>query len=200
MEQAIQNILETNEEVKWEGKQDAKSSVVKSLAGIILIVAVGAFLYFLSHNTAGTCTVNGVIKPMSECNRFAKIGTYIMFIIAIMTPIFAYWRYKVTYYAITNKRVLIKSGFVGADINSIYYDRVHSIMVNVGVVGKIFGTGSVLIDTGKTIVTNNNKGGGSSTQVEYERFSNIKNPYDVYKIAQEMLNANKSALYGGKGM
>ena len=196
MEAIIQKILEQNEEVKWEGKQDTKTTITTSVLGVIIIAVMGTVFYFMSAATQGTCTVNGVLRPMQECNRVIHIAAYIAFAIALIVPLFAYWRYKITNYVITDKRFLIKSGFVGADINSIYYDQVHSVSVNVGIIGKIFGTGNIMIDTGK-ITTVHNKN-GDSTQVQYDQFSSIKNPYDVYKIVQEMLNKNKSALYSGK--
>lgn len=198
MESTIQNVLEQNEEVKWEGKQDLTTAIVVSLVSVIFLVIAGLFFYFTGSGSEGTCTVNGVVRPMAECNSLALKVSYVFFVLAILAPMFSYWRYRVTYYLVTNKRLMIKSGFIGADINSIYYDRVHSVLVNVGVIGKIFSTGNVLIDTGKSTVTHNKD--NHSTQIVYDRFVGIKNPYDVYKIVQEILNQNKKDLYGGKGI
>lgn len=198
MEQVIQSVLEQNEEVKWEGRQDPVTAIVASFVGILIIVVIGAIFYFIGSGTNGTCAVNGVAQPIESCNGPARIAAYFAFVVAIITPFFAYWRYKVTHYLVTNKRLIIKSGLIGADINSIYYDRVHTVSVNVGVIGKIFGTGNIMIDTGKTTITNSK--GTNSDQVIYDRFASVKNPYGVYKIVQEMLTANKSALYSGKGM
>ncbi len=198
MDATIQKILEQSESVEWEGKQDATTAMVSGIVGIIIMVVVGVIFYKVGGSTTGTCTVNGVTRPISECAGYARIASYVFFALAVLTPIFTYWRYKVTNYIITGKRLIIKSGFVGADIVTLYYDQVRNIFVNVGVLGKIFSTGSIMIDTGKMQSTNNKS--GNSTQVVYDRFDNIKNPYDVYKKMQEKLSANKSALYSGKGV
>ena len=198
MEQTIQNILEQNEEVKWEGKQDVQTVIFSSLVSVVILLLVGFFIRLVlgGGGSEGTCVVNGVARHMEECNSFGNKFSYVIFVIAVLTPIFTYWRYKVTYYLVTTKRLLIKSGFIGADINSIYYDRVHSIFVKVGLLGKIFGTGSVMIDTGKTVIENDKNGHSSKTV--YDSFIGVKNPYDVYKVIQEILNVKKTSMYGGK--
>ena len=196
MDQAVQTILENNEQVEWEGKQDGASAVAAGFFGLVILAAIGAFVYFIGTSTTGTCKVNGVVSPMEECNKVAHYFSYGLWVLAVLTPFFAYWRQKVTSYFITNKRLIIKSGFVGADLITLYYDQVRNIFVNVGILGKILGTGSIMIDTGKTRV--NNK--GTHNDIVYDRFDNIKKPYETYKILQEKLSANKSALYSGKGI
>ena len=78
-------------------------------------------------------------------------------------------------------------------MRSVYYDQIRSVFVNVGIIGKIFGTGSVMIDTGR--ITQSSK--GRSKQI-YDRFSNIKNPYEVYKFVQTQLSNRKEGLGSGR--
>ena len=69
---------------------------------------------------------------------------------------------------------------IGADIRSVYYDQIRSVYVVVGLVGKIFGTGTIKIDTGRTKSYKKN----NRSVTHYDKISNIKNPYEVYKIIQ----------------
>ena len=100
-----------------------------------------------------------------------------------MIPLVVYSFQKVTNYVITNKRLIIKSGLIGADIRSIYYDQIRSAFVKVSLIGKIFGTGTILIDTGR--ITQSGRRRGSKTA--YDRFRFIPSPYEVYKLMQKGL-------------
>jgi len=88
---------------------------------------------------------------------------------------------------------LIKSGLIGADVRSVYYDQIKNINVDVGIIGKILGTGSVLIDTGR--IQQSRRG---MSKPDYDRFANIKTPYEVYKLVQQRLSTRKESLYSGR--
>jgi len=191
MEQEIQTILEDNEQIIWEGKQDLKSAIISSLTGMIFLFIFGALFQFMTSGT-GTCTINGQIRPAEACAGIGNYISYGLFALALLIPITSFLRYKVTRYIISNKRILLKSGLIGADMRSIYYDQVKSAFVNVGLVGKIFGTGSILIDTGRITQTKN------GSRADYDRFSNINNPYEVYKTLQDRLSNRKEGLHSGR--
>ncbi|MBT4604192.1 PH domain-containing protein [archaeon] len=190
MDPAIKTILEKNEKVKWDGKQDLKTSMVAGILGLLLLFIIGSIFY--SIVIGGTCTINGQIKSAQECAGIMKYVAYALFLVGILIPIFKYLQYKVTHYAVTSKRVLLKSGLIGADMRSVYYDQIKSAFVNVGLIGKIFGTGSILIDTGR--ITQTKKG----SKTVYDRFNNIHNPYEVYKILQKYLSGRKESLHSGR--
>ena len=191
-EKEIQAVLESNEKIEWDGKQDLKSSFVAGFVGLSFFFLFGLIFYLVSNSGSGTCTINGVVRPLEDCAGFGNYIAYGLFVLAGLSPLIIYLRYKVTHYLITSKRLLLKSGLIGADMRSIYYDQIKSAFVNVGLIGKIFGTGSILIDTGRITQTKN----GSKT--DYDRFSNIKDPYGVYKILQSKLSGRKEGLHSGR--
>lgn len=192
MSQYIHSTLEEGEKIEWEGRQDLRSSILAGLGAMIVLVAVGWGISFMMSIGGGTCTVNGVVRPVEECARIGKYIAYGMIALGFLSPFLVYLHYRVTYYAITGKRVIIKSGLIGADLRSIYYEQMRSVFVNVGIVGKLFGTGTVLIDTGQ--MTQTDKG----TKTVYDRLANIRNPYDVYKILQERVSNRKEGLSSGR--
>lgn len=193
MEKEIQTVLENNEKVIWEGKQDLKSTLIGEIFTFTFLFLFGLVFFLVSSSGySGTCTINGEIRPSEDC---AGVGNYIaygIFVLSIIILIFTYLRYKVTRYIITNIRIILKSGLIGADMRSIYYDQIKSAFVNVGIVGKIFGTGTIMIDTGNIYRTRNN------SNAVFAGFSNIKNPYEVYKILQDRLSNRKEGLHSGR--
>ena len=188
----IQSVLEKTEKVIWSGKQDLASAMIKSIFAMVLMIGAGVLINMVTGNPSGTCKINGVVRPAAECGKMASYFAYALIGLGIFVPLGAYLSYRVTRYVITSKRILLKSGLIGADMRSIYYDQVKSAFVDVGIVGKIFGSGTIKIDTGRITQTKN----GSRTV--YDRFDNIKTPYDVYKLLQDNLSSRKEGLHSGR--
>ena len=103
-------------------------------------------------------------------------------------------------YLITNKRVLIKSGLIGTDFVSLYFTQIRSANVNVGLIDKIFGVGTINIDTGKIETVQSGSGSNQrhSTRTAYDKLIHIKAPYEVYKYFQTTLTNREESLYSGR--
>jgi hypothetical protein len=56
--------------------------------------------------------------------------------------------------------------------------------VNVGIIGKIFGLGTINIDTGMVTYSKNGNG-----QIQYEKLSLVSEPYKVLQVIQANLLA-----------
>jgi hypothetical protein len=80
--------------------------------------------------------------------------------------------HKNTFYSITNKRVMMRSGFWGIDFNAIDYDKISDIQVTVNPLENILGVGTIRISAGKV-----NSKGSSLT----DDFIGVQNPYEVFK-------------------
>ncbi len=104
--------------------------------------------------------------------------------------------YKVTYYALTNKRAIFQTGIIGRDFRSIDYDNVQNSSVNVGILGVLFRVGDVRIFTGEleTVQTGNN----SRIQAKYDAFTFVPTPYEVLKQIQKRTSHKKEIFYAGK--
>lgn len=189
MEPEIQAILEPTEQVMWTGKPDTATTM--TLAVFIFLIAV-AFGSLLSQANVTTCTINGQPGTPEQCSAVLHyIGTG-AFIFGAVALIFTYWGIKVTTYVVTNKRAIIKSGFIGADIRSIYYEQIKSALVDVGLLGKIFNTGNIMMDTGRV------RTGKNGPSIDYDKFGNVRAPYDVYRMVQEKLSSRRESLQSGR--
>jgi hypothetical protein len=84
-----------------------------------------------------------------------------------------------TYYAVTPKRLMMRSGFWGTDFRSIDFDQIVNIEVTVNPIENASGVGSIRFYSRTSMMTN----GGRSILAS---FVAIANPYDVYKLVQQV--------------
>jgi uncharacterized membrane protein YdbT with pleckstrin-like domain len=96
----------------------------------------------------------------------------IVLIIAIISGLAAYINYQTSEYGITNRRILMKVGFISRTTLEILLQCIESIQVYQSIPGRIFGYGSIVIS-----------GIGGSK----DPFSNIPDPLLFRQHAQEEL-------------
>lgn len=114
----------------------------------------------------------------SISNPFIMIFSLVRFmplIIGVVQIIYYFLVYNNTHYAITSKRVILKSGVFGIDYKTIDYDQIKNMEVNVGPIEKLFSVGTIRIFTGE-IITNNQQTRSITTDL-----TAITHPYDVFK-------------------
>ena len=100
--------------------------------------------------------------------------------------------YKKTFYAYTNKRILIRRGVIGVDYATLDFEMIGGLMVNVNFLDRLM-KGS---DNPGTITF-----GSSASPVIYTRngrtaayaFRNIDHPYEVYRDLKHMVDEYKAA-------
>ena len=179
----IFSVMERGEKIIWKGKQHLKTALLRSVIFLPVILILASLLP-PENFKIGQFQFTGLGDFFSSAlGVFCLLG-YLGIV---------YINRQVTDYLVTDKRIIIKSGWIGADINSLYYDRINGLHVDVGIVGKIFNTGTISIDTGKIRSTRN---GGRETV--YDEIRYVKNPYDVYRHAQNCLAGRKESLESGR--
>lgn len=92
--------------------------------------------------------------------------------LGLILIIVAVLRVMTTELALTNKRVIAKTGFIRRDTVELRLDRVEGLIVNQGIVGRILNYGTVLV-TGT---------GGIKTPIPY-----ISKPTDFRRVVNEYL-------------
>lgn len=168
----IPQILEPKEKVVYNNAPEYKPYMVGSVfTSIIISLVIGLFigLYF----------------------KLILVALIVGVIVIILGIIISNMAYSRTYYAITNKRVIIQSGIIGRDFKSIDFDRMQNVSVNVGLLGVIFKVGTIRIFTGELEST-----GGKNPQMKpkYDTFDYIQSPYEVLKELQTHLSKRKEEL------
>src|SRR6185295_16068119 len=99
------------------------------------------------------------------------------FLLEFLRKLFSYSN---TRYAYTNKRVMMRTGFIGTDFKSIDYDKISDIEVTVNFVERAFNVGTIKFFSGRT-ETNE----GNTTKL-YDRWEAIPNPYEVFKRVKQV--------------
>lgn len=192
MNQEIVSVLEPQEEIVWQGIINRKVMILYLFFALLLTVLLSVYLF---SQEAISYTANNVLKTVTG----TKLGTGV-FILGTFFSLLGFITNYVKEYVITNKRVLIKSGLIGTDFNSIYFTEVKTANVNVGLIDKIFSVGTINIDTGKieTVTTGSGESRQSRTQTAYDSILHIDNPYEVYKYFQSTLSDRQESLYSGR--
>lgn len=178
----IQNVIDNNEKILWEGAPQMKPYVIPSFMGVfggLLLLLwfspfiIGGFLASQQGNVTGevgTGHIGGAIL----------LG---LFVLAVMlSPLWSYLSWRVSWYAITEKRVIIQSGIIGRDFQFIDHDQVLNATVSVGITDKILGnnSGSITAVT-KQIDMETTKEGTTMRNRTYT-LSHITDPYTAFKF------------------
>ena len=110
----------------------------------------------------------------------------VVFFTAI-TALFTALAYRNTYYAYTNKRVIIRKGIFGVDYKSLDMSMIGAIDVSVSVIDKIISknTGSISYGSMASPIAGQNG-------VMF-RFSHIRAPYETYKEIKTVIDEFKNS-------
>lgn len=114
-------------------------------------------------------------------------GILLLFcILYIILPLFIY---KKTYYVVTNKKIIIRTGLIGVDYKTLDIKYIGSVNVNVNIYDKMMGskcTGTISFASSSAPMVTNNQ----SSMVGFNFFA-INNPYDTYKNIKELIEELK---------
>jgi membrane protein YdbS with pleckstrin-like domain len=121
-------------------------------------------------------------------NAFMFDGFMTMFIIFYLFPFYGsilnmlrlVLVYQNTYYAYTNKRLMLRTGFFGTDFKTIDYDKIQNIEVNVNPLERMLHVGTIKVNTGEVGRSKN------GTYSIYTKFIGIENPYEVFKQIKQV--------------
>lgn len=143
---SIDEVLEKNEQVLWRGKPKKSAYILGAflkmlpVALIWLIFDGGIILMLVKENVLG------------DAPAFASVFLIVFFLfhlapvwIWLGNIITASIQHKNLEYAFTNKRIIIKSGIIGIDIQNVYYSEIESVNLKVGLFDKIFKVGDIYI-------------------------------------------------------
>jgi uncharacterized membrane protein YdbT with pleckstrin-like domain len=100
----------------------------------------------------------------------------ILLLVAVILGISKFIALKTAEFGISNKRVLIKIGFIKRNSMEILLSKIEGIQVDQGIIGRILDYGSIII---------------TGTGGTHNPFHSIQNPLNFRKIVQEQIGAIK---------
>jgi len=179
----FQMVLQKGEEIKWCNRANAKASMLK---GLVPAIALGAFF---SIWICGFLTpiINFGNRNFTPTNMFAP-ALFIFPIIIACYIIYAILNAKNTYFCITNKRIIKRSGAFNNNFIHYTLKNVGTIQVVGGIVDSN-GSATLLITT-KDFHTDN-KGNANANRL---RINSLYDAYEAYNILSELVDGNNETL------
>ena len=147
-----------------------------------ILVSTLYLLFFVAVACLGMFVPSEGFEPLDAIWVLVPIGAFILF--EVLVVIFACMWYKKTFYAYTNKRVIMRTGVIGVDYKSLDIKMIGAIDVYVSFFDKL-----VHKDTGSL------RFGSMSSPINGQAsafiFSHIEKPYENYKKIKEFIEEQK---------
>lgn len=165
----FQKILTEGESVLWHGKPK-KSAFVINKALTMLPFA----LLWLGFDSI-------FIVAFVASGEFLQMLWFIIPFFALhLMPVWIWLsnvltakkKWENTSYIITDKRIIIQSGFIGLDYQTIYYKDIKNVRLQVGVIDKMLKVGDVYLDCNVGVS---------------QGLLDIENPYEIYPKIQKTI-------------
>ena len=182
---AIDGLLDENEKVLWRSKPVKKAFILPGLASIPFGFIFLAFSIFwmwgaVSTGAPGFFTLFGL--------PFVLIGLGLTF----GPSLWQFLRFRNTEYVITNKRIITQTGAIGLDTRFVDFEKIQEVYVKIGIIDRLFGTGSVYA------MTAGFSGFSPQAGFRYGGFygsrpslAALKEPYRVQKLLQDAIEKSK---------
>ena len=185
----LKKILANDEEVKEYFKPNKRRYVLIN----ILFTCLFLLIFFGGMFVVGVLGLVDVIAFTNEGGEKDILAPVMFlvfsapFLLMIGLSIAGYIvRYKRALFVVTNKRLIIRSGFIGVDYKSIELKYVGLVNVRVDFLDKISGgkTGTITFASAAIPMNGQNNTNGAFC------FSCVENPYEVYKKVKEYIPDN----------
>lgn len=165
----IQQILDPNEKIMWEGKPNFLAFCMRSIP--VMIFGIFWSLFLVPFYWAWWTGKFPIFV-------WAVLGPHTLVALGLLTsPLFQILGWKYVSYAITNKRVIIQQGIIGRGYNLIDFDKISDVNVKIGVLEKVTNTGTIQVIAGVGLVHPN---------TTRNALVGIENPYEVFKLLKKL--------------
>ncbi len=187
--------LISGENILWSGQADPsinfnKADIFLMPFGIVFVLFALGYV----HQTMGTLNLSLNQIVTADTNALPNLALSALFFLMgaynlVGRFIVKKWRKKNTYYAVTNKRILIASRFLGHSLQSEYINALSGVTKN----SRACGTGTLVFQS-PSIQTNIRRGGSVDFQnagmifrrTNVPAFFDIKDADKVYKIVSDL--------------
>jgi hypothetical protein len=164
------SVKDNNEEILWIDKPKFIPYAVTGIgAGIGAFIFVGIY-YMMTKNIKNEDGTTG------NFSFWFAAFPIVVFLWGFLQKLFSYGN---TSYAFTNRRVMMRTGFIGTDFKSIDYDKISDIEVTVNFIERAFNVGTIRFFSGRTETDE-----GQTTKL-YDNWEAISNPYEVFKQVKQ---------------
>jgi len=162
-ESLFENVRDKDETIYWVGKPNAFCFMFSGIPFLVIGCLWGCFdLFFLVHAHGSQM---GFVIPFLMLHAFHFWGS-------LLYMVWLWLAHNRTFYAYSNRRLMIRTGAIGTDIKTFDYDGISNLEVTVGPIEGMLGVGSIRFNTGRM----DSKGNSIPSY-----FRGIPQPYEVFK-------------------
>ena len=165
------SVKDNDEEILWTGKPKFIPYIFSGLGTSLFSLAFGLIWVLVNFN----------IKPDNADGGFQYF--WLFGLIPLLQGLYVFLNrllsFSNTAYGYSNKRVMMRTGFIGTDFKTIDYDKISDIEVTVNIIERIYNVGSIRFFSGRTQTDENN------TTKLYDVWGAIENPYEIFKMVKQ---------------
>lgn len=176
-------VLADGENILWQGKPKKSAFIVNSILPMmpvtLLWLAIDVFF----------------ISTFLSAGGFGDMAFFIIPFFAVhLIPVWKWIgdvlsssrKWENTKYCVTDKRIIIQSGFISSNINSIYYKDIQNVNLHIGVFDRMFGVGDIIISSRNDYMIYNTN---TNTNVKRPGFAilDIENPHATCRKIQKIV-------------
>lgn len=162
-------VLMAGERILWNGKPKKSAFICEKSLTMLPIAVIWLFLDL------------SIISDVFQVDQMQLF--FLVFFALHLMPVWIWLgslitapkRWRNTNYYVTNRRIIIQSGFWAVNEKSLYFKEIRSVQNKVGLFDKLFGTGSILFSA--ETLFNNNKATPPS-------FQHLENAQQIYARVQ----------------
>lgn len=164
----LRGMLEPGERVLWVGRP---VRAVAALTSLPILLFAAPFILIPVLALPGPAWTQPVVQVF-----FAF--WYALTLPIAFLPLYAYLAAGKTWYLLSDRRIVVRKGVIGTDYDVLGLDKVQQVNVNVGLVDKFYGTGSIKVQ---------------AIGVEPLTLQAVKEPYKVQKLILKALEEARRA-------
>lgn len=165
------SVKDNDEEILWTGKPKFIPYVFRGLGAGLFTLAFG-IVWILT-------TINIKSDDGSSVSPFFWLFGLLPLLQGLYVFLNRLLSFSNTAYGYSNKRVMMRTGFIGTNFKTIDYDKISDIEVTVNIIERMYNIGSIRFFSGRTQTDE-----GNTTKL-YDVWSAIENPYEVFKMVKQ---------------
>jgi len=165
------SIKDEKEDILWTGKPKFIPFIFKGVLGGVATIVFG-LIWVLTVKSWDS-------KGDNNIPSYFWLFGLIPLVTGLLTFLKKLFSFSNTVYAYSDKRVMMRTGFIGTHFKKIDYDKISDMEVTVNVIERTYNVGTIRFFSGRTVTDD-----GVTTKL-FDSWIAIENPYDVFKMVKQ---------------
>jgi hypothetical protein len=167
----FESVKDNDEEILWTGKPKFVPYIFCGIGKGLFTLAFGIVWVLINLNMKSDNAQGGF--------QYFWLFGFIPLLQGLYVFLNRLFSFSNTAYAYSNKRVMMRTGFIGTDFKTIDYDKISDIEVTVNIIERMYNVGSIRFFSGRTQTDE-----GNSSKL-YDNWYAVKNPYEIFKMVKQ---------------